>query len=76
MNAEEALKQVFETFEPDVLINFFRIIGVSTLNPLKKSYDIQADASFFCIPYLLGTIRLENEDELAVFTVKVVKSLT
>jgi hypothetical protein len=33
MNTEEALKQVFETFEPDVLIDFFRTIGVRTLNP-------------------------------------------
>jgi len=76
MYVEDALKQVFETFEPDVLIDFFRTIGVRTLNPLKRNYDIQADASFFCIPYLLGTIRLENEEELAVFTIKVVKSLT
>ena len=76
MYVEDALKQVFETFEPDVLIDFFRTIGVRTLNPLKRNYDIQADASFFCIPYLLGTIRLENEEELAIFTVKVIKSLT
>ena len=76
MNAEEALKQIFETFEPDAIIDFFRTIGVRTLNPLKRNYDIQADASFFSIPYLLGVIRLENEEELAVFTVKVEKSLT
>ncbi|NLJ20007.1 MAG: restriction endonuclease [Bacteroidales bacterium] len=76
MNAEEALKQIFETFEPDAIIDFFRTIGVRTLNPLKRNYDIQADASFFSTPYLLGVIRLENEEELAVFTVKVEKSLT
>ena len=76
MNSEEALKQIFETFEPEVLIDFFRAIGVRTFNPLKRNYDIQADTSFFSTPYLLGVIKLENEDELAVFTIKVKKSLT
>ncbi|MBP8960488.1 MAG: hypothetical protein KBG40_08710, partial [Bacteroidales bacterium] len=89
MNAEQALKEVFETFQPDVLIDFFRAIGVRTFSSVKEDYVIQSDSSLFCTPkviksdpslfstpYLLGVIRLENEDELAVFTVKVVKSLT
>lgn len=76
MNAEEMLKQIFQNFESDVIIDFFRTIGVSRLNPLKRKYSIQTDVSFFDTPYLLGSIRLENEDELAIFTVRVVKSLT
>jgi hypothetical protein len=76
MNAEEMLKQIFHNFESDVIIDFFRTIGVSRLNPLKRKYSIQTDISFFDTPYLLGSIRLENEDELAIFTVRVVKSLT
>ncbi|MBP8960217.1 MAG: N-6 DNA methylase [Bacteroidales bacterium] len=76
MDTEEALKQIFETFEPNVLIDFFRAIGVSTLTPLIRSYKIEVDPSHFCTPDLLGVIKLGNEDELAVFTVKVVRSLT
>jgi hypothetical protein len=76
MKAEQALKQVFETFEPDVLIDFFRAIGVRTFNSVKENYAIESDSTLFSTPYLLGVIRLENENELAVFTVKVVKSLT
>ena len=76
MDAKEALKQIFETFEPNVLIDFFRAIGVRTLTPFISSYKIEVDTSLFCTPDLLGVIKLENEDELAVFTIKVVKSLT
>ena len=77
MEAKEALKQIFETFEPNVLIDFFRAIGVRTLTPVTRSYEIiEADTSHFCTPDLLGVIKLGNEDELAVFTVKVIRSLT
>ncbi|HCI55399.1 MAG TPA: hypothetical protein DFI01_05675, partial [Bacteroidales bacterium] len=77
MNAEQALKQVFETFQPDVLIDFFRAIGVRTFNSVKENYAIiEADSTLFETPSLLGKIKLENKDELAIFTVRVVKSLT
>jgi len=76
MDAKEALKQIFETFEPNVLIDFFRAIGVRTLTPFISSYKIEVDTSLFCTPDLLGVIKLGNEDELAVFTVKVIRSLT
>ncbi|HRR29155.1 MAG TPA: Eco57I restriction-modification methylase domain-containing protein [Victivallales bacterium] len=76
MNTEEALKQIFERFEPNILIDFFRAIEVRTLTPVIRSYEIEVDPSHFCTPDLLGVIKLGNEDELAVFTIKVVRSLT